>query len=179
MTTLHSDLHEEEEVIATLAFGVPELPASEGMLALFADGAVQLWPSDATRAEFDAFTGGVSNQAVAWGASLLVGFAALGGLLWMKRQRGAAWGLFGLSGLSGVAGAFVRAEAERVGASLTARHWLGRTATVTQTRSGGISYAIHEPGMPPWSVTLSPDEFDREQGRTFLTAVAAAAAAAR
>jgi len=145
------------------------------MLALFADASVRLVPSAQTRTEFAAYTEGLDQRAIAWGATTLVGLAALGSLLWYRQRRQGAWALFSMAGLAGVAGAWVRKDADKLLDSLTSRHILGKTATISRTRTGAITYQVRQPGLPPWVVTLAADEFDPEQGDTFLQAVAGAA----
>jgi hypothetical protein len=162
-------------VIATLPFGLPEEPASEGLLALYDDGTIRLMPSDATRGEFEAFAGSLGNQSLAWGASLLVGLAGVGTALWFRNRRGPAWAAFTLSGLAGIGAAYLRREATTVADALTAPHALGERACLVRSRSGGIALQVREPGVPPWAVRLSADEFDEDAATTFLGAAAAIA----
>jgi hypothetical protein len=155
-------------VVARLPFGDPNSPATRGELFLFSDGTVQMIPAAETVAEFEAFTGGIQNKAVAWGSSLIVGLGAIGGLLWLKGKRGVAWGAFGASGVAGILSGAARRQAGQINRSLLSRHRVGETASVQPSRSGGLIFSVREPNMPSWSVTLGPGDFDPGEAAAFL-----------
>ncbi|MES2460607.1 MAG: hypothetical protein V4671_08475 [Armatimonadota bacterium] len=158
----------DEAVLARLPFGSPDAPGTQGQLLLFADGTLQMVPSYETVAEFESFTGGIREKAVAWGSSLIVGLGAVGGLLWLKGKRGAAWGAFGASGIAGILSGAARRQAGEINHSLLARHRIGETASVRSSRTGGIIFSVREPNLPPWSVTLGPGDFDPADAAEFL-----------
>ncbi|MBC8104132.1 MAG: hypothetical protein H7Z41_16280 [Cytophagales bacterium] len=160
----------EPTVIARLPFGSPDLLESQGELRLFSDHTVQMAPSAATLTEFETFADGIQQKAVAWGSSLIVGLAAMGGILWLRGKRGGAWGAFGVSGAAGILSGIARRQAGQVTRSLIARHLLGKTATVTRSRSGGLTFLVQGAGLPPWSITLGPDDFEEAQAEAFLRA---------
>ncbi len=158
------------EVISRLHFGNPESPGTKGQLILFADGAIQMVPSAETVSEFYGFTGSIQEKAVAWGSSLIVGLGAIGGLLWLRGRRGAAWGAFGASAVSGILSGAARRQAGQINQSLLNRHCLGETASIQPSRSGGIIFSVREPNLPPWSVTLGPGDFDPAAAKQFMQA---------
>jgi hypothetical protein len=155
-------------IVSRLAFGNVDFPGTQGELILFADGTVQMVPAEATVAEFESFTGGIQEKAVAWGSSLIVGLGAVGGLLWLRGKRGAAWGAFGASGIAGILSGAARRQAGQINRSLLNRHLLGGTASVQPSRSGGLIFSVREPNLPRWSVTLGPSDFDPDEVSAFL-----------
>jgi uncharacterized membrane protein len=158
-------------IAARLPFGNIDYPATQGELLLFADGTVQMLPSMATIAEFEAFTGTTKHQIVAWGSSLIVGFAAVGCLLWLRGKRGVAWSALGASGVVGILSGAAQRQTGQITRSLLGRHRLGETASVQASRSGGITFTVREPNQPPWSITLAPEEMDSKAAETFLGAI--------
>lgn len=155
-------------IIARLPFGDPDFPAAHGELVLFSDATVRMVPAASQIAEFEAFTGGIEGKAVAWGSSLIVGLGAIGALLWMRNKRGGAWAALAASGIAGVVSGMARGQAGQVNQSLLGRHRLGETATVRASRTGGLIFSVREPNLPPWSITLGPDDFDSNAGSAFL-----------
>jgi hypothetical protein len=159
---------QDAAVVSRLPFGIPDSPSTQGELVLFSDATVQMVPAAAQVAEFEAFTGGIEEKAVAWGSSLIVGLGTVGALLWMRNKRGAAWAALGASGLAGVLSGMARRQAGQINRSLLGRHRLGETATVRSSRTGGLIFSVREPNLPPWSITLGPDDFESAAGAEFL-----------
>ena len=155
-------------VTARLPFGDPDSPATQGELLLFGDRTVQMVPSPETVAEFEAFTGGIQEKSVSWGSSLIVGLVAIGVLLWLRGKRAAAWGAFGASGIAGVVSGIARRQIGQINQSLVRRHRLGETAIVYLSREDGLVFSVQEPNLPPWSITLEPDDFDSDVAEPFL-----------
>ncbi len=161
-------LFDTDVIAAHLPFGDPDSPATQGELLLFGDRTIQMVPSPATVAEFEAFTGSIQEKSVSWGSSLIVGLAAVGVLLWLQGKRGAAWGAFGASGIAGALSGTARHQIGQINQSLLKRHRLGETATIHLSRGGGLVFSVHEPNLSPWLVTLGPGDFDAASAEPFL-----------
>ncbi|GAB4463790.1 MAG: hypothetical protein OHK0029_33020 [Armatimonadaceae bacterium] len=98
---------------ARIDFADPKRPEWHGTLRLRDDRTAHIEVSPALESELHRFTEGVDTQTLKWGASLVVGLAALGAAFYVRRNIKFAWGFFLLSGLSGLVARKTRAETRR------------------------------------------------------------------
>lgn len=150
--------------------GDEEYPGG-GEWVLLDNGLVQLMPSPELRTRVEEMAEGVGDAALKWGASLVVGLAGLGAFLYLRGKRPAGWALFGLSGAAGLLAGAVRGGALRIDQAMFGPH-PARITDLKHLENGGIAIGVKsETSLPPWTITLSPDQFDRGEAERFVQAV--------
>ena len=142
--------------VATLAFADPHKPQDSGKIVLYADQTVQFVPSPALRAGLARTLARVDEAGQKWGASLLVGLAAIAMACLWRGKRSAGWALFGASGLAGVGAVALRRGAASLPAALLARRPLSQV-TITPQADGGLRVVINGGGWRRLVIPVGPE----------------------
>lgn len=149
---------------------VARLPFAGGELLLIADRTLQVVPTEALRERHRHFAEAADETALKWGASLVIGLAAVGAAAYTRGWRPVGWAFFGLSGFSGLFGRSIRRSARDWSTVAFTPHPLEK-AVLTTEADGALQVVIAgSPNTPPWTLRLDPGEFDPSAAIAFRRA---------
>nr|CAA9285131.1 hypothetical protein AVDCRST_MAG63-3932 [uncultured Armatimonadetes bacterium] len=146
---------------AQMQFASRQNPDENGEIVLWDDETVQIVPSATLREKICLLSGDAETASVKWGVSLLMGLAAVGGLLFWRGRRPAGYALFGTAAVTGVGAALVRRGARALPGTLLEPHPVA-AVTLLPEAAGALNVQMN--GDWPGKLALKFEDGDYDPG---------------